>query len=245
MAAIKRSTSGAVKLPSSTPAHVRNLIGNMDEVHGLMELHRQVSGENPGRRFGLEVLNKSAIVLIVACWESFIEELALSAFEFLLANATSYDCFPSKVLVQASAPLRDDQDKRAVWRLAGDGWREVLVNHRKYVVEMRLDKFHSPRCEGVDSLLSELIGFPSLSSTWHWPRSNNTLTKARLEELIDLRGEIAHKVRATRSAYKADVFSARDLVSRLAAISSNRVSIFLKSRTGIRPWGSVGFGRAA
>ena len=37
---------------------------NMEDIERLLELHTQEGGSEPGRRYGLEVLNKSAIVLI-------------------------------------------------------------------------------------------------------------------------------------------------------------------------------------
>ena len=47
---------------------------NMREVNRLLEIHWELTGGQPGRRHGVEVLNKSAIVLITACWESLVED---------------------------------------------------------------------------------------------------------------------------------------------------------------------------
>src|SRR5207244_1414734 len=45
------------------------------EVGQLREIHEEVSGTDRGRR-NLEVLNKSAIVLICAIWEPYCKDLA-------------------------------------------------------------------------------------------------------------------------------------------------------------------------
>ena len=39
---------------------------NVMDVERLLEIHADVGGDVQGRRFGLEVLNKSAVVLITA-----------------------------------------------------------------------------------------------------------------------------------------------------------------------------------
>lgn len=40
------------------------------DVDRLLEIHENLGGTAPGRRRRLEVLNKSAIVLITAIWEA-------------------------------------------------------------------------------------------------------------------------------------------------------------------------------
>ena len=45
---------------------------NVKDVQALIKLHKEKGGDSPGRRYGLEVLNKSALVLITAFWLSLI-----------------------------------------------------------------------------------------------------------------------------------------------------------------------------
>jgi hypothetical protein len=49
----------------------KSLDANLTEIDRLLELHALVGGKTKGRRRGLEVLNKSAIVLITAYWEAY------------------------------------------------------------------------------------------------------------------------------------------------------------------------------
>ena len=78
--------------------HINSFQGNISDVIRLIEIHRQLAGPAQGRRVGLECLNKSAIVLILATWEAFVEDLAENAFECMLANATRHNVFPQQVL---------------------------------------------------------------------------------------------------------------------------------------------------
>ena len=62
-----------------------------------MEIHTKIAGPTVGAKHNVEVLNKSAIVLLVACWEAYVEDLAGVSFRLLLRRAKRPDAFPSKV----------------------------------------------------------------------------------------------------------------------------------------------------
>src|SRR6185295_1786413 len=114
-----------VKTPK-IPPHLEGLTSNGNEVLRLVTIHETMSGKKPGRRHDVEILNKSAVVLLVACWEAFVEDMATNAFGHLLDKATSPTLIPNKVLAGASRDLRQSQDETALWTLAGDGWKGHL-----------------------------------------------------------------------------------------------------------------------
>ena len=80
------------------PLHLQNLLNNLEEVWRLLEIHEGLSGSGPGRRHNLEILNRSALVLLVACLEAFLEDLARHAFDWMLANASEPTLLPARVL---------------------------------------------------------------------------------------------------------------------------------------------------
>lgn len=107
---------------------------NSREVRRLLEIHGLIGGTGPGHKHDVEVLNKSAIVLIVACWEAFVEDLAQAAFDALLLSAADHSLIPGKVKALASREIRADDDPRRVRDLASDGWRSVLSSHRNKTI---------------------------------------------------------------------------------------------------------------
>jgi hypothetical protein len=187
----------------------------------------------------VEVLNKSAIILLVACWEAYVEDLAATAFDIIAAAATSADVFPSSVLVLASKELRSDPDETKVWQLAGEGWKRVLQGHRTALFDRFIGKLNTPKPALVDDLFLRLLGLQKLSASWRWHGTTSANAAARLISLVALRGEIAHRVTVGRSVRKQDVIDATNLVGRLSAASSNRVSQFLIERTGSAPWKQI------
>jgi HEPN superfamily RiboL-PSP-like protein len=225
-------------LPAGYPAHVRNLVSNGDEIYGLIKAHAALTGVGPGRR-RMEVLNKSGIVLLVATWEAYIEDLATAAFSALMTAATKPSVFPKTVLVGASKPLRADLDESKVWELCGDGWKSVLENHRTQILEKHVGKLNTPKPANINELFEKLIGLKNMNSCWGWKGTSVASAGKRLENLVQLRGEIAHRVKASSSVKKAHVLKSSEFISRLAACSSNHVRSHIHSLTGINPWVQV------
>ena len=218
--------------------HIDNLLKNLTEVLRLAEIHQQLTGARRGRRHNVAILNKSGIVLVVSCWEAFVEDLAAQSFSWLLSNARSPDAFPRKVLTLASKEVREADDTRRVWELAETGWRSVLERHRGQILLRSAGKLNTPRPKQVDELFADLLGLAMLSDSWRWGGVPNGRVKKSLEDLVTLRGEIAHRVEASRPVLKRDVESASELVEKLAVCSSNTVRTFLMTRVAdrVEPW---------
>jgi len=219
-----------------SPGHIQGLIDNAEEVRLLTRLHVALTGSERGRRRGVEILNKSALVLLVACWESFVEDTATLAFRFMLDEAQSPDAFPSPVLALAAKPLREHKDHRKVWELAGDGWRIVLKKHEAAVLREVAGKLNTPRPRQVDDLMERLLGLKKLSREWKWRGMSADRAATRLDEAVTTRGEIAHRVKAGEYVRKDYVESTATFIQQLAAISSNRVAQHVEARMGKAPW---------
>lgn len=227
----------------SVPFHVKNLISNTIEVMQLVKFHERIAGEGCGRKYNVEIINKSALVLLVACWESFVEDLASLAFEKLFKETKSPFVFPHKVLTLASKSLREAEDEREIWQLAGDGWRTILAAHKIKLLENKIDTFNTPRPNQIEKLFVELIGLSGLSKFWHWKGLSNQRALQILNELIQHRGDIAHRVKAAKPIRKEYVLRMASFIQRLAAISSNRVGQFIYSRTKKYPWTWMWYGK--
>jgi RiboL-PSP-HEPN len=220
---------------------MEGLIQNVREVRRLMQIHQLIGGATRGRKHDLEVLNKSGVVLLVACWEAFVEDLAATAFDFILARATDHTVFPSDVLVQASKSLKANLDNREVWKLAGQGWKSVLQAHRDAILGDYVGKLNSPKSKNVDALFASLIGIGGVSQGWTWHRMSSAAAVERLENLIELRGAIAHRVGTSKAVRKVAVTDSIDFVYRISVKTSNRVRAFVYARTKERPWGPYKF----
>ncbi|HEY4809492.1 MAG TPA: HEPN domain-containing protein [Solirubrobacteraceae bacterium] len=62
---------------------------NCGDVERLLDIHRELAGDGPGKKHGFEVLNKSAVVLMCAAWEAYCEDIAAEAIDHLVNHAAN------------------------------------------------------------------------------------------------------------------------------------------------------------
>ena len=93
---------------------------NCQDVNRLLDVHGQIGGSGPGRRYGLEVLNKSAVVLVTAFWEAYCEDLATEALQHLVEKAETADKLPLELRKHVARELARDEHELAVWQLASN-----------------------------------------------------------------------------------------------------------------------------
>lgn len=225
--------------PNKAPVapHVIAWRTNIQEVDRLLSIHTLVAGTSPGRKRDVQVLNKSALILLLACWEAYVEDMAKNSFEFMLDNAAAPNVFEEYVLAIAAKEIKQGSTQD-LWALAGSGWKTALSAHKEKILNKYIVKgsFNTPSSENIDRLFSELIGLKGMSKEWHWPGMSNATAITKLAELIDQRGAIAHRVESSQAVYKKDVVAYRNFISRLAVITHNRMLALVYAKTKKRPW---------
>jgi len=218
------------------PPHIDSLKDNFSEIDRILEIHEEISGSGPGYKHNVQVLNKSAIVLLLACWEAFIEDLADNSFEFMLSQSKQPQVFPDHVLAIAAKEIK--KTNRNIWDLANMGWKSIMELHKESILEKYTVRgaFNTPSPKNIDTLFSNLIGFTSISRKWFWSGMSIDNSKDKLDKLIELRGSIAHRVQSSRKVTKAYVKESRIFILRLAIISNNRIIKYIEDTTGKKPW---------
>ena len=218
------------------PSHIISLYENWNEILNLVEIQEERPLKGTAFQKRIDVLNKAAIVLLVASWEAFVEDLAKNAFDHLIENAESPTDFPNKVLSLSVKDIHENQDRTKMWKLAGDGWIDVLKAHRKKVVDQYIGRLNTPRVKQVDNLFLDIIGYKKISSFWKWRGMPHKTALNKLESLINLRGEIAHRVKSSKKVRKNDIVNYARFISRISVITSNRVGVFIYNRTKKSTW---------
>jgi hypothetical protein len=197
-----------------TPAF-KAFLQNMAEVRRLLQIHGLLTGTGPGRRWGTEVLNKSAVVLVVACWEAYLEDIASNAFDVALDGCPKPLHFPKEVTKRVGASLREAKDERTIWTLAGHGWKQALSDYKTKTIE----KFHNPNSKSVDDFFLRVLGIDALSQGWHWTGMSNVKAKAKLDKIVHVRGSIAHRVQHSSPVRLTTVRNYQGHIRRLVRIT--------------------------
>ncbi len=213
----------------------RALDKNLEDVENLLALHAAVGGPGPGRRHGLEVLNKSAIVLLTSFWEAYCEDIAAEGLECIVTNATAADALPKEIKKIIAKKLKADANELALWSVSDGKWRQVLRDHMAALKEARDRKLNTPKWRNIDELFESAIGLSNVSSKWLWPKKL-TVDKARekLDKFVELRGEIAHRGKAKTSVSKAQVEDFLSFVKSAAARTGGAVNTHVGKVSGTK-----------
>ncbi len=206
---------------------------NKKDVDNLLLFHSEKGGTGPGRREKrLEVLHKSAIVLITAIWEAFCEDLAEEALEHIVKHTDDASKLSNDIRKQVAKELSKDDHNLAVWQLSGDGWKKCLRDRFEVMREERNRKLNTPKAGPIDGLFELAIGLTALSGAWYWPGMAAQQARDKLDKYVSLRGEIAHRGASTDTCKKGHVEDYLNHVSRVVEKTDTRVSNFVKTTSG-------------
>ncbi len=210
---------------------------NRKDIHALLEFHREKVGDDRGRREArLEVLNKSAIVLMTACWEAYCEDIAAEAIEHLVVNLSDPVKLPKELRKRVVKSINEEVHELAMWNLANDGWKNYLKARLDKLRQERNWSFMSPKSEKVRDLFADALGIEDITSAWSWENMDCGNAAKKLDGLVELRGAVAHRVGATRVITKAQVTSYLTHVEHLVKKTGGRINTIMKQTTGVPLW---------
>jgi len=197
-------------------------------------IFRKELQQGPSRESRLEVLHRAAIVFIAACWESYVEDVAIEAFDVLLNNATTRDVFPHRVKILASKELYEDKDERRIWELVS-GWKGVLKAHRDAILARFLRGFNTPKTKQVRELFASLLDI-DVTSSWTWQGVSAERAGDLLDDYMIIRGNIAHRTKHIDLLHKKDAKLFLAHIALLVEKTDDAVMSHLLTLTGVPPW---------
>jgi hypothetical protein len=211
-----------------------SFVKNCEDIDELLRIHADITGESPGRRRKLGPLRELTIVLLTAFWEAFCEDLAAEALRHLVTHAPDAQALPVELRKQVARDLEADKNTLAAWKLAGDGWRSVLVDRLDGLQELRNRRLNSPRTQQV--LFREALGIEDISGSWHWASISPQRAAAKLDEYVVIRHEVAHRGSSADRIWKYDIHEYYNHVWHLVERTATEVARVLADATGVAPW---------
>lgn len=219
---------------------IDGFIQNGKQVLELLALHREKNADKKTHH-AHEILTKSCVVLLVACWEAFVEDAAEKSVQFLVEKLDVPSNLPKVLLRHIALELKSDSNDLKVWELSGDGWKAAVSGHYRAMLSKHLGPFNSPKAGNIDELYKRTLGLENFSSGWAWKGMSNKNAKQKLNELIELRGAIAHRVQTSKRVTRAlaDAYAVHLIF--LAIKSSNSLRQHLKAAVGEFPWDEASY----
>lgn len=209
---------------------------NKKDIEILWHIYAELSGTGKGRKRRADVVTRAAIIFISACWESYIEDVAIEAFDYLLIHASTPDVFPIKVRTLATKELLEAKDERRIWELAESGWRKTLESHRNNIHKKWLRDFNTPKSKQVSELFANLIDLPDVTSNWNWYEISADQARSKLDGYVMIRGNIAHRTKHDETIYKSGAKGFLLHVVKLVEKTDEAVRDHLQLLTTKLPW---------
>lgn len=177
---------------------------NSQDVKRLFDIHARLGGTGKGRRYDLEVINKSAVVLICAFWEAYNEDICDETIDHLTRHLADPARLPVPLKKVIARHLKEDLNELAVWRMAGAGWQSVFRGNAA-LTKRRIAALNTPKSGNIRDLFMDSLGIADITKTcWKRKRLRPTEARDRLDRFVTLRGAIAHRGVAASSVKKAD-----------------------------------------
>ncbi|MGH9124257.1 MAG: HEPN domain-containing protein [Acidimicrobiales bacterium] len=209
---------------------------NCEDIERLLEIHKDLGGSGPGRRRRLEVLNKSAIVLLTALWEGYCEDIAAEGVAHFVNYARNHKKLPLDLQKRLAKELKAEPDELSVWKVADDGWRACLTARLATWQEDRNRRLNTPKSANIDEMFKITLGIPRISSFWYWSAMSAEQARGKLDRYVELRGAIAHRGGDSRSINKTAVTDYYNHIRRLVSKTGGRVNSVARTGTGTPLW---------
>lgn len=215
-------------------AHRSLLDDAVPDIERLVEFHEKETGTARGRRRpDIQVVSRSAVVLICASWEAFCEDLAAEALRHLADHAPKGASLPKEIKKTLKKSLLDEKNELAIWDLADDGWRTALRARAKLLTDDDDRSLNTPKPRQVKDFFDQNVGIADITAAWLWHKNDQQRTTQLLNDFVVLRGAIAHRRSPAGGVRKKKATDGLDLVLRLAEKSAECVSDHLLKHTGV------------
>lgn len=221
---------------------INKLKESMGDVQRLLDIHRDVTGDGPGRRYGVEVLNRSAVILACAAWEGFIEDVAEESVGHIVSAAQSTQSVSKAIKQEIAKVLEADEHNLRVWDLAGDGWQKLVLERRDKIISQEIEPFNTPDARRIRKLFKRLLDEPDVTENWAWQGLNHESAVRKLRKFVKVRGAIAHRGTLNRSITKGYVEDHVKFIIRLSVRTSNKLRVVLRDKTAAYPWAGARYG---
>jgi hypothetical protein len=177
---------------------------NCKDIERLLEFHQEVGGEERGRRYGLEVLNKSAVILLCSFWEAYCEDIAAEGISHLVEHASSAQDLSDDIKKKVAKDIKGEQNELAVWFLADDDWRSYLNQRLEKLKIERNRVLNTPNTKNINDFFNKALGIEQISQKWYWKKMPKENSTRKLDEFIELRGTIAHRGKLDDNSVKKE-----------------------------------------
>lgn len=183
---------------------------------------------------GIDVLNRSAIVLMVSLWEAYIEDICSEALAHIVKNVRNPVKLPKEIKKQVAKEIKEEKNEIQMWLLAEDGWRKYVQERLIKYKEIRDKNFTSPKSTPTEIFIYNVLGLENITSKWDFKEINLTPKKCieKLDKLVVTRGEIAHRGVVKETITKDWLLDNVKFLQKIVGRTGGEINTHIKKITG-------------
>lgn len=222
--------SNARKRFDESATDIDNLIDTYRAMVALWEEDKEPVPE------GFEVLFRSAVVLMVSHWEAYVEDICHEALEHLVLYTREASKLPKEIKKQVASAVKGAENEIEVWKLADNGWKDYLKERMAGLKEARDRSFNSPKAQQTSDFVKKSLGIEDIQNSWRFDDIEPKVVARKLDTLIEIRGEIAHRGRVKQKLDQYFVSEHISFLRKLVSKTGDRINSHLKKATGKSLW---------
>lgn len=185
---------------------------------------------------GTEVLFRSAVVLMVSHWEAYIEDITSEALDHLVSKTKEATFLPKEIKKQVASELKAATNEIEVWKIADGGWKPYIKDRLKNFKEVRDKNFNTPKALKTQEFIKISLGLENICRAWATDEMTEAEAKGKLDTLIEIRGQIAHRGRLDKKLDKDWIVEHIGFLRNLASKTGGIINTHVKGITGSALW---------
>lgn len=185
---------------------------------------------------GADVVLRSAIVMIVTYWESYVEDIVSEALRHIVNEVDDPNKLPKNLKKLIAKELHADKNELAAWKLCGDGWREVVMNRLPDLKESRDRRFNTPKTVQTKEFVASALGIPDITAAWKIDDKSPAKTGEYLDRLVAVRGKIAHRGKLKTKVTIKTVKHFQEFAKKLVTKTGGRINTEVRKMAGSGLW---------
>ena len=168
----------------------RNFIDHIKEVVILLNISNKETDQN-----AINVLLKSSVVISIAYWERFVEDLIIDGSRFVAEGLRDPQDLPTIVKQSIAChiiPNKKDNNRKAfsdlVWSFSSEGWVNEYIDYSNFLA----NSLNTANPSNVKELFWKTFGIRDVFVDWKKPNPTSEENVDSFNLFIKKRHEIAH-----------------------------------------------------
>lgn len=198
---------------------------NLKDIQRLVENYNTLKGDGRGKK-ALDHITRSGILLLVAAWEVYIEEVLCESVDFISTKLRNPDNLPTDVKKTLSKFVAAHKHELKPFELAGQGWKKVYRDE----IFRETEKLNTPKKANIDDLFLRYLGIDSISSNW---------TLGDIDFIVSTRGSIAHRMKSDKYIKMIILKGFMEEIRQYVSETDKYLYAYLTGIVGKTPWNNT------